>query len=899
MIFVFVSSTPGFTQNKKPITIEDYDQWKTISRQKISNDGKWLVYVLKPNVGNGEIVIKSLDSEKEYKKINGDRPELSNDSKWVAYTILPEDSLDDDEKKKIKNKMGLVNLETGSTTEVDSVAGFSFSEDGRWFVYMLFEKKEKKNGKNKEEEKKEKKPGTSLILKNLDSGIEEEIKFVSNHSMDKDSKYLVYSVSAEEDEQDGLYARELKENGNLIILNKGKGKNLKLSWSEDNKKLAFVSDKDDTNSEIPLFDLSIWNTSKENIEKLINSPEVSFPEGMVISENDTLLWSKDGKKLFFGIAPKRKKELSENEKKKLPDVDVWHWKDIQIQPQQKKDARQNRKRAYRAVYHFDSKKTVPLGGKDFPRVSPSPDGKWAYAISQKKYFDAIPWRFPNFQDVYITNTKDGSKTAVLEKAFFRGTWSPKSRYIVYYHEKHWFLYDVKSEKTVNLTKDMDIPFWNIDDDHPDTKRSYGGGYWLKDDEGVLINDKYDIWMFKIKDLKNPVNITGGAGRKENSVFRYVRLDREEKFIDPDKDMLLSFNDRKTKATGYFKLRLGDNRPVELIKMDKRISSLQKAKNADKYVMTIQTFEEFPNIYLTDDSFKNITKVTDANPQQKDYLWGSNELIEWFSMDGIPLQGVLTYPANYQKGKEYPMVVYIYEKLSNVMYTHFIPLANHRFNATVFASNGYAVFKPDIVYDIGHPGQSSIKCIVPGIQKIIEMGIADPKRIGLQGHSWGGYETAYIITQTDLFAAAISGAPVSNMTSAYGGIRWGSGLSRQFQYERTQSRIGGSLWEFPELYMENSPLFFLDRVTTPVLILHGDDDGAVPWYQGIELFVGLRRLGKEAIMLQYNNEPHHLRKKKNKYDFTRRMWEFYEYYLREKPAAEWIKSGVEYLEKGTK
>jgi len=184
--------------------------------------------------------------------------------------------------------------------------------------------------------------------------------------------------------------------------------------------------------------------------------------------------------------------------------------------------------------------------------------------------------------------------------------------------------------------------------------------------------------------------------------------------------------------------------------------------------------------------------------------------------------------------------------------------------------------------------------VPAVQTIIDMGIADPDAIGLHGHSWSGYQAAYVVTQTDLFTAVIAGAPVSNMTSAYGGIRWGSGLARQFQYETGQSRLGSSLFDRRYLYIENSPLFYAHEINTPVLLMHGDVDEAVPWEQSIEMYLAMRRAGKDVIFLQYHDEPHHPRKYPNKLDYTIRMKEYFDHYLRGKQAPEWIRDGVPYM-----
>lgn len=242
-----------------------------------------------------------------------------------------------------------------------------------------------------------------------------------------------------------------------------------------------------------------------------------------------------------------------------------------------------------------------------------------------------------------------------------------------------------------------------------------------------------------------------------------------------------------------------------------------------------------------------------------------------------------------------MLVYIYEKLSQNI-NHFVdPRPGHSINISYYVSNGYLVFTPDIVYTIGYPGQSALKCVLPGVQAIVDRGYVDESRIGIQGHSWGGYQVAYMITQTNRFRAVEAGAPVANMTSAYDEIRWGPGLPRQFQYERTQSRIGGSLWEYPMRFIDNSPVFFADRVKTPAMILSNDADDAVPWYQGIEFYLALRRLGKESYLFNYHGEPHHLEKRVNQKDYTMRMQEFFDYYLKDGPKPAWMDHGIPYLE----
>ena len=364
-------------------------------------------------------------------------------------------------------------------------------------------------------------------------------------------------------------------------------------------------------------------------------------------------------------------------------------------------------------------------------------------------------------------------------------------------------------------------------------------------------------------------------------------------------MLLSTFHHKTKARGFFSTRVnGANQLASLTLMDKSFSRPTKAKNADALLFTRSSFSEFPDLWVSNPDLSDMQKVSDANPQQSDYLWGTAELMEWHSIDGKLLQGILYKPENFHPEKKYPMLVYFYERNSHNLHRHRTPAASRSsINISFYVSRGYVVFVPDIPYRVGYPGESALNAVVPGVTDLIKQGFVDEENIGVQGHSWGGYQIAFMVTRTNIFKAAEAGAPVSNMISAYGGIRWRTGRSRMFQYEHTQSRIGGSLWEYPMRYMENSPIFWADKIETPLLMMHNDQDGAVPWYQGIELFVALRRLGKPVWLLNYNDEAHGLTQYKNKKDWTVRMQQFFDHYLQGAPAPVWLKEGVPAIEKG--
>jgi len=448
-----------------------------------------------------------------------------------------------------------------------------------------------------------------------------------------------------------------------------------------------------------------------------------------------------------------------------------------------------------------------------------------------------------------------------------------------------------------LTHNEQQPFYDERNDRPMHPRPAGLAGWIQNDEAILIYDRYDIWKYNPTGSAAPIRLT--KGREHKQVYRYVRLDRENDYINPNEQILLRVFDETTKEGGYAWLDYRSNTITTPTLSEHVITSRPiKARDVDKIIFTKENFRTFPDLLYSDLNFTNPKKISDANPQQHDYNWGTMELYNWTSLDGQSLEGLLVKPDNFDPNKKYPLLVNFYERSSHGLYRHRAPFPHRStINYSYYASKGYVIFNPDILYKEGYPGESCYNAVISGVTSLLKEGFIDKERIGVQGHSWGGYQIAYLLTKTDIFKCAESGAPVVNMFSAYGGIRWGSGMSRMFQYERTQSRIGGTIWDYPLRYIENSPIFEMDKTNTPVLILHNDKDGAVPWYQGIEYFVALRRLGKPAWLLNYNGEPHWPVKLQNRKDFNIRMQQYFDYYLMDAPMPAWMQRGVPALEKG--
>ncbi|MDQ6815368.1 MAG: prolyl oligopeptidase family serine peptidase, partial [Bacteroidota bacterium] len=484
-------------------------------------------------------------------------------------------------------------------------------------------------------------------------------------------------------------------------------------------------------------------------------------------------------------------------------------------------------------------------------------------------------------------------------------------------------------KVSDVAKQIKYRLYDEDNDVPDDPNAYGILGWQKDDANVFVYDRYSVWKVDPENKNQPSLITPSRAASSKISYRYINTEAEEEgaatrrmaalpnYVERDKDIYFKAYDEGTKLTKVVKMKAGRAGVTELIAASDTltINYFKKADSADAYIFTFESFKHSPDLYSIASTNHIIRskeqkgssepattlasiKLSAINPQQNNYLWGTSELFKWTAYTGKLTEGVLYKPENFDPTKKYPMIVYFYERNNNTLHNYQAPAPTpSRLNIPFFVSRGYIVFVPDIWYKTGHPGQSAYDYIVSGTRALIKKGFVDSTKLGLQGQSWGGYQIAYLITRTNLYAAAWAGAPVANMTSAYGGIRWGTGLTRQFQYEKTQSRIGASLWEKPELYIENSPLFHLPKVKTPLVIMSNDADDAVPWYQGIELFTALRRLDKPVWLLNYNNEAHNLVERKNRKDISVREQQFFDWKLKGDKPAPWLNEGVPAVMKG--
>ncbi len=943
---VIASPIMSGQQAKKVLDPSVWDSWKSVQNSSLSRTGKWLMYRAVPQSGDAELVLMSSSGGATYKVPRAQGVTITRDENFAVMTIVPPKADVDKARQERKppaqqpkNQLGIMTLSDGKVTTIDKVRSVRLAEkDNGWIAYQIEvdapagaagaggtgrpgggrpggggndvddqepakqeppKQEEKKDGPQK---RRDHAVGTEVVLRELATGKEVKVADVSSYTFTEDGSWMVYATSTKDGSGDGVFLRNMAT-GEVIEVVKKLGVYRSMSFDKKMSQIAFVSDKDDYKPEKSSLSIFVYDIAKKQLKTVAKEGMAGIPQGWWISPSTGASFSESGKRVMFSTVPKPEPEVkNDTPEEDRVSVDIWNWKDPLLQSHQLKQVALTQSKTYSAVAFLDSGKVMQLETQDLPSASIGSRGDANVAIGSNgdAYQQLISWD-QGYQDVYKIDLRNGERSLLLKKSSVGVSLSPSSKYGMYFDEEkgHFFCIDMASGKTINLTAKIPYPVYDETNDVPALPGPEGTGGWIDGDKGVLIYDAYDIWLCDPTGQTAPRNVTNELGRWRKLSFRIIRTETDDPDLDPNKPLLLRVTDTETMATGFYTDTVaGDKYPEKLIMEDRTLAFAGKAEEGNQVLMTRGSFTEFPNVWLTDMSFKTSKQVSDANPQQKDYNWGTSEIVRWTSTDGKKMSGVLVKPENFDPTKKYPMIVYFYERSMDQVHVHRVPAPSASvINPTEYASNGYLVFMPDIVYRTGYPGESAEQCILSGTAAMIDKGFVDPKRVGVQGQSWGGYQTAFLVTRSRMFAAACAGAPVVDMFSAYGGIRWGTGVVRQMQYEKGQSRIGGSIWDKPLLYIENSPVFWADKIETPLMLMNNDQDGAVPYWQGIEMFTAMRRLGKPCWLFVYNGEDHNLVQRKNRKDWSVRMLQFFDYYLKDGPAPVWLEEGVPAVKKG--
>lgn len=911
LVFGVVCASVAVAQQKPTLKPADYGKWESLGSGTLSPDGGWLAYSVSRPSGKNELRIHKL-SEKTPKVIaSGTQPAFSEDARWLAYGIgYTEDEREQMEKAKkpIQNKVGIMNLVTGETTVIENIASFAFSDDGKYLALRGYAPQGRKSR------------GVDVFVRDLASGINTSFGNISNFAWREKGTLLAMTVDAENRSGNGVLLYD-PATGALKTLDSGDATYAGLAWREKDDDLAVLRTavhelyEDTSNLIIAWKDLATPKSVKKVFDHTVAR---GFPADTRVVPFRQLSWSDDGATVFFGIKERERKPAkapvlaggntnndgaqtkastdSTTKRAQVEEpagVEVWHARDIDIMPQQKVRANADRNRNFLAAWHLAADQFVQLGDELTEDVVLMRGQKVAIGRDHTPYERARMFG-PEYRDLFAIDVLTGQKKKFSDQIEYANLQpSAEGRYALFLFDNHFQVYDFRTGATTNITKDVPANFINTDDDHTvKQKPPRGVGGWTKGDRSVLLYDKYDVWDVPV-DGSKPTRLTDGAAEK--IVHRVIRLDPEERAYDLSKPLYFSLYGERTKKSGYARKEPG--KPArQLVWLDKNVGRLAKSKLAETYAYVVQGADDSPDYFVGASDLASARQVTETNPFQKDYAWTRTELVDYKNTHGKELQGSLSFPADYEPGKKYPMIVYFYEITSNTHHVYNTPSERSVYNPATWTQNGYFVLRPDIVYRDRNPGLSAVEALVPAVDAVLAKYDVDPKKVGLVGHSWGGYQTAFVPTQTNKFAAAVAGAPLTDLISMYLSIYWNTGGTDARIFEISQGRMEVPPWEDLESYMKNSALFNIKNLNTPMLVTFGDKDGAVDWHQGIELYNAARRENKDFVLLVYPDENHGLAKKPNQIDYHRRINQWFDHYLKGAPAPDWITKGVKFLDR---
>jgi dipeptidyl aminopeptidase/acylaminoacyl peptidase len=902
----------GTFSQKIAIDHTAYNRWNKIERQVISNDGNWIAYETTPLKGDGFVCIFNVLTNKTDTIQRGKAPMFNGQSTLLLIKITPGyDTLRNCEFKKVektkwpKDSLYILDLSTQKSLKIAKLKQYKLSDDGGRIAYLTEAAKISPAKKkwycpfHKKEQPAPKSNGGLLVVLNNSLEKEFEKKQVTEFEFTSKGEWLSF-ITHQKVKSDSFSLQFYDFNAKNSHQLKNETAYKLPAWSPDLSKVAFLSSSD--SSKIKQYTLHYMSTS-DWVDWVIGdslTKEIDTTKG--ISENREPLFSKQGNYLFFGVADRVKvvKDTLLDSEKVL--LDIWHYQDDRIQPQQLVQLKEDLKKNDLYVLDIEHKKILRISNDTLRvYVDKNQMGDFLLATSNQSYAIQSQWSAPALEDVYRIYLPTGEIRLIKAALGFGGALSPKGRFYSYFdaNSKNHFLVDMEKNTESCVTCEVKNVTWHEDvNGQPMLEGPIRDLQYVAGEDNFIVSSEFDIWNYSLE-TKKLTCLTENEGALNGIRLSLTKWESDSVYVDLNDCYIRGLN-TITKASHIFSFQ-NHNGHVdfrEVYHTDHSITSLLKSKNNKQIMLRKMSISQYPEISLMDSSFSDEKIISNTNPQQKDYNWARVELIKWKGYDGTSLEGLVYKPEDFDSTKRYPLIIYYYELNADNLHNHNAPRpSSSTINPVEYASAGYLVFIPDIRYKAGYPAKSAFNCIMSGTDHLIKNFPVDSLKMGLQGQSWGGYQTAQLITMTTRYAAAMAGAPVGNMFSAYGGIRWGSGLNRQFQYESTQSRIGKTIWEAQDAYIENSPLFHLPNVSTPLLLMHNDMDGSVPWYQSIEIYNGMRRLNKPCWLLNYNNDDHNLTKMPNKMDLSIRMRQFFDHFLLNKPAPSWITDGLPATKKG--
>jgi dipeptidyl aminopeptidase/acylaminoacyl peptidase len=917
LALVLVAAVTAFPAARQPRMLQpdEYGRWEQLfaERMPLSPDGRWLVYRINRSNGQHELRLQASDGGPVTALPFGEQSVFSDDSRWLAYGIgLSEDQeakLRKD-KKPVRKKLGVLELATDATTTIDEVESFSFNPAGTHLAMRRYAPEPAGGATPPATSDETLAPGTTLVIRELATGRDTTIGYVSEMAWQDKGPLLAAAVTVEGGVGNGIQIFDAS-NGTLRVLESSSSTYSGLAWRKGSSSLAALRSQANDAREGPAHQVLAWSdVQASTAPSILDAPRAGLSDDLRVVRFRAPTWSDDGRVVYVGVGPwhvkpsrpeaaslSRRINASSDNPDELPDVQVWHARDTTVMPRQKLDARRDRQRSTLAAWWTREGRLVRLAQTIGEEATPIRHASRALVVDTTAFaMDRSIGRVK--ANAWVVDTATGTRGVTLssiEDRYLQA--SPGGKFLLYLQQDHFWTVDLATGTVRNVTATVPTSFVEKDADVPVAQKpAFGVAGWTRNDERVLLYDRLDIWEVA-PDGTGAARITAGATGEVR--HRYVRLDADEEFIDRAAPIVVSTFGLRSKRSGYARVAPGapsSTSVTSLVSLDKRVAALARARKADRYAYSVQDFDDSPDYFVGGPALAEARQVSATNPFLAEYAWGRAAVVDYKNAHGVPLQAAVFYPAGYEPGRRYPMVVYMYEQLSDQVHAFSVPSERSVYNPAAFTTRGYIYLQPDIVFRPREPGVSVVDAVVPAVQRLVQMGVADAAKVGVIGHSWGGFDSVYLATHTDAFAAAVAGAPITNLVSNYGNHHWASGIAETDHIETGQQRMAVPIYEDLPAYIRNSAVFRAHTMKTPLMMAFGDNDGTVHWHQGVELYNIARRAGRQVVLLQYGGEDHGLRRKANQVDYHHRIFEWFDHYLKGAAAPDWITSGERFVDR---
>lgn len=960
----------------RQLALNDLLTWKSVRNPQLSNDGKWFAYVLAPNEGDAEVVIRGTAAgAKEIRFGIGEVPApqagpggggaapaaaqplvVSGNGRWAAFLIYAPAASNTARRGRgaagaggptppaTPTKLAVVNLGDGSKREFENVRTFRFAGDRSDWIAVHHNAPVSPTaagaatgaGAGSNAAREANPVGTTLELVNLGAGASAPtapITNVAEFAFDDGADWFAYAVAVSDQLGNSIQLRQLST-GITRSLDAQKATYRRITWADSSDALAAIRVVTDSSGADERVTALLWTDASTAKAKIVEiTPRTAgAPAGLVLSSDYAIDFGDSARVLYVGLREPRPPRpprqgsftppavpgvapgagntgqvaAAPQTEAEVPSLILWHYKDARTQATQQVQENQDKAFAYVAAYNVAGAKLVRLTDERMRTVQLGPRSTWAVGTDISEYEHSAGIKGFAFRDLYAINIATGDRKLIQKKVpggagggFGFGPapatpFSPSNAMYAYYDTGDWKTYDFATGTTKTITAGVPGKFWDVEDDHNQVKPPIGGALvgWTRDNANVIVRDNWDLWRLPVR-TGAAVNITGNGARDQIRYQQRLVFDtRDRRGIDLATPMYVETFGGWTKKEGLAQVDALRGGVKQLATEDAKVD-YRRARDANVWAYTRQTVVKFPDWYAADAGLSSERRLTDANPQQKEVAWTPAARLVEYTCDngGGKHQAMLYLPAGYEQGKTYPMLTYIYEKLTQEYHLYAQPNLTRYSNPSVFTSRGYAFLKPDIEYKVNDPGRSAVWCVVPAVKAAIATGIVDTARIGLQGHSWGGFQTSFITTQTKIFKTAVAGAPLTDLVSMFGSVYWNTGNTDASIFIASQGRFTAGPNEIPEVYARNSPQTFAQNLSMPFMILHNDRDGAVDFNQGITYYNHLRDLGKDVVLLEYVGENHGLARPANQKDYALRLTEWFDTFLRDQPAPQWLQDGI--------